>query len=51
MRMKEMAAMPFEYKYPLEKISKTVEVIKQIILQDLIPLHEPYADEKMCWIG
>lgn len=45
MRFKEMAAMPFEEKYPIENIKKTVEVVHQQIIQEIIPFHNTVHSE------
>lgn len=42
MKFKEMAAMPFEEKYPLEKIQATVAVVTDIIKNETIPFLNSY---------
>lgn len=46
MRFKEMAAMPFEEKYPMDKIIKTVEAAKQEIISEIIPFHNTINNEQ-----
>ena len=38
MRFKEMSAMPFEEKYPIEKIRNTANIALKIVIDDLLPL-------------
>lgn len=45
MRFKKMAEMSFEEKYPSDKIKKTVEVVKQGILSEIIPFHNTINNE------
>ncbi|MCC7244989.1 MAG: hypothetical protein IT269_04890 [Saprospiraceae bacterium] len=46
MKFKEMAAMSFEEKYPMEKIAKTAEMVSKFILHEVVPFHNTYTDEK-----
>jgi hypothetical protein len=39
MSFKKMASMPFEEKYPLERIKKSVLACKNIIINEIIPFH------------
>lgn len=46
MHFKEMAAMTFEEKYPMDKITKTVEVVRQGITYEIVAFHNTINDEK-----
>jgi hypothetical protein len=45
MRFKEMSAMPFEEKYPIEKIRNTANIALKIVIDDLLPLQSIINNE------
>lgn len=45
MKFKEMSALSFEEKYPMDKIVKTVEVVAAYINNEVIPFHDFYQEE------
>ena len=44
--LKAMSEIPFEEKYPLEKIKNTADYIERKIFQDIIPFHNKFQSEK-----
>ena len=46
MKFKEMAALPFEEKYPIANIQKMAEVTESYIKNEIIPFHNSFIDEK-----
>ena len=45
MRFKEMSAMPFEEKYPIENIRNTANIALKIVIDDLLPLQSIINNE------
>ena len=45
MAFKKMSAMPFEQKYPMSRIEKSVVVVTQIILYEVVPYHKSIVSE------